>query len=442
MAVTAARNRDDPMSRLARRLGPVSAVLGLTSLVTPPGAALLAQVAEASGAGPVDSVTTVFDSDSIPGFGAVGGVVSDALGYVYVADFRNALWRLSPDGELSLFADGFYGASGNAVGPMGYIYQSSFNGNYVSRISRTGDVETLASEGLAGPVGIAVAPDRNAYVVNCTGGFVARITPEGTVTEFARSPLMACPNGITFDDRGDLYVVNFNNTKVLKVDQAGVVTEFADVPGAGGNGHITFARGAFFVTKFRANQVLRLGRDGSVRVLAGTGQAGTEDGPAVSATFTRPNGISVGPRGHTLWVNDLVSGQGLGIGVSRVALRRIRLATLPDVLAGLDPSAGVDAVRSAYTDYHASRPDEDTSAEAVTQGYQWMSSGRIQQAIALFALNAESFPDNAAAWFHLGESYRYTGQNDLAAEHYRKALTLQPEYPQASARLTEVSGPG
>jgi hypothetical protein len=45
---------------------------------------------------PPDSVTTVFVSDTIPGFGAVGGVAVDALGFVSVADFRNAVWRLSP----------------------------------------------------------------------------------------------------------------------------------------------------------------------------------------------------------------------------------------------------------------------------------------------------------------------------------------------------------
>ena len=107
---------------------------------------------------PPDSVSTVFVSDSIPGFGAVGGVATDALGYVYIADFRNAVWRLSPDGGLEKLADGLYGASGNAIGPRGYLYQSSFNGNYVSRISRTGEVETWVDEGLSGPVGLGAAP--------------------------------------------------------------------------------------------------------------------------------------------------------------------------------------------------------------------------------------------------------------------------------------------
>ncbi len=33
--------------------------------------------------------------------------------------------------------------------------------------------------------------------------------------------------------------------KVVRVTPEGEATEFADVPGAGGNGHIAFARGGF-----------------------------------------------------------------------------------------------------------------------------------------------------------------------------------------------------
>jgi len=396
-----------------------------------------------SGAGqtiPPDTVTTVFTTDTIPDFGAVGGVAVDALGYVYVADFRNAVWRLSPEGELTKFADGLYGSSGIAVGPAGDIYQSSFYGNFVSRISRAGDVETWVDSGLNGPVGVAVAPDGALFVVNCTGGSISRVAPDRGVTEFARHDLMACPNGITFDDRGDLYVVNFNNTKILRVTPDGAVTEFADVPGAGGNGHITFTRGAFFVTKLRGNQVFRVQRNGEYAVLAGTGVAGEGDGPALDATFTRPNGIATGPSGSTLWVNDLSQGQGLGLGVSVVSLRRIRVVALADVLLALGPTAGPDQIRTAYASYHTARKGEDSSAGAIALGYQWLSGGRVAEAVTLFQLNAESFSDDANAQFHFGEAYRYTGRPAQAAEQYRKVLALNPAHPSAAARLSEVSG--
>ena len=90
-----------------------------------------------AGSLPPDTVTTLFRSDTIAGGDAVGGIASDASGFLYVADFRNSVWRVSPEGSVELFADGLYGASGNAVGPRGSLFQSSFHGDYVSRISRT-----------------------------------------------------------------------------------------------------------------------------------------------------------------------------------------------------------------------------------------------------------------------------------------------------------------
>ncbi len=389
---------------------------------------------------PPHTVSTVFVSDTLADFGAVGGVVVDALGYVYVADFRNAVFRIHPHGHVEKFADGFYGASGNAIGPRGYLYQSSFNGNYVARVDRTGAWEVHADSGLSGPVGIAASPAGELFVVNCNAGSVSRIDPEGAVTEFARSELFSCPNGITFDDRGDLYVVNFSNTKVVRIEPDGTTSELVDVPGAGGNGHITFARGSLYLTKFRGNQVYRVGRDGTYELLAGTGQAGEEDGPALSATLTRPNGIGVSPNGKELWVNDFTVGTGLGQGVSVVTMRKITLTTLSDVLADIDPAEGSEPVRRLFDAYHAARPGEDTTAEIGTLGFAWLSSANWRTGVALLEMGAERFPDHPVAQYNLGEAFRFTGQGPRAAEQYRRVLELRPDHPTAAARLASVGG--
>ncbi|MDH3224543.1 MAG: tetratricopeptide repeat protein [Gemmatimonadota bacterium] len=418
------------------RIGAMAGLAVATALYGGWWNAALAQSAEI----PPDTVSTVFVSDAIPGYGAVGGVATDGLGYVYVADFRNSVWRISLDGEVTLFADGLYGASGNAIGPRGYLYQSSFNGNFVSRISRTGAVETYATEGLSGPVGIAVNPAGELFVVNCTAGNVVKVDLDRRTSVFSESELMACPNGITFDDRGDLYVVNFNNTRIVRITPDGTATEFTDLVGAGGNGHITFARGGFYVTKFRGNQIFRVHRDGTFAPIAGTGQAGTEDGEALTATFTRPNGIAATTAGKELWVNDFTVRPPGGRGGSVVSMRRIRLVTLSDVLAQVDLDADLGAVERIYRAYHESRPGEDTATEAITLGYQWLQGPVPAAAVTLFTLNAEQFPDNPQPRFHLGEMYRYVGQLDQAAEHYRKALEIQPDFGPASARLAEVTG--
>ena len=421
--------------RWMNRSRAATGLIAAAALFTTPRSEASAQSTEI----PPDTVSTVFVSDTIRGYGAVGGVAADGLGYVYVADFRNSVWRISPDGTVTGLADGLYGASGNAIGPRGYLYQSSFNGNYVSRISRTGEVETYATENLNGPVGIAVNPAGELFVVNCTAGNVVKIDTEGRSSVFTESELLACPNGITFDDRGDLYVVNFNNTLIVKITPDGTATEFTNLTGAGGNGHITFARGGFYVTKFRGNQVFRVNRDGTYRAIAGTGQAGTADGEALTATFTRPNGIAATTGGKELWVNDLTVQAPGGSGTPVVSMRRIRLVTLSDVLAQIDLSTNPDDVERLYRAYHESRPGENTATEAINLGYQWLQGPVPAAAVTLFTLNAEQYPDNAQPRFHLGELYRYVGQLDQAAEHYRKALEIQPDLAVASARLAEVT---
>lgn len=386
---------------------------------------------------PPDTLSTVFDGDTIPGMGAVGGVAVDALGFVYVADFRNTVWRYTPGGRVEKYSDGFYGASGNAVGPRGELYQSSFNGNYVSRIERDGTVETWV-EGLSGPVGISVGADGSLFVCNCSANTIVRVAPDRTVSTFAEGPLFACPNGITRDDRGDLYVVNFGNTEVVRITPDGSASSFTQVPGAGGNGHIAFARGGFYVTKFRGHRVFRVERDGSFAALAGTGVQGESDGPATTAQMSQPNGIAVSPSGADLWVNDLVAGNGVNGGYARSTLRRIRLVTMSSMLAGTE--AGPENVEAAFRAYRTARPQEDTSVETIQLAYTLFVGPRAPDAVRLFQLNAAEFPDDPNSQYHLGEAYRYIGRAEQAAEQYERVLELDPDHALATQRLTVVRG--
>lgn len=400
--------------------------------------ALAATHASAQHVVPPDTITTVADGDTIPHFGAVGGVAVDGLGYVYHANFRNAVWRFTPGVGAERHADGLYGASGNAIGPRGELYQSSFTGNYVSRVDRDGTVTTLADSGLNGPVGIAVGDDGTLVICNCTSNEIVRIDRQGTVTVLASGPLFACPNGITRDDRGDFYVVNFSNTTVVRITPDGSASAFADIPGSAGNGHIIFARDGFYVTKFRGHQVFRLHRDGTSRVIAGTGTRGHTDGPALEARLSQPNGIAWAAATGELWINELVSGNGVRGGAARSLLRRIRIITVADVIAAAEP--GPEAVRAAYAAYKAARPGELVASEAIAAAYAIFTPQRNADALAIFELAADDHPDDPDAQYHLGEAYRYTQQPDKAAAQYRKALELQPDHPSAASRLAAVRG--
>src|SRR5437016_14603894 len=56
----------------------------------------------------------------------VGGVTIDLVGDIYIADFGDVVWRITPEGERHEFASGFYGASGNAIDNEGNLLQSNF----------------------------------------------------------------------------------------------------------------------------------------------------------------------------------------------------------------------------------------------------------------------------------------------------------------------------
>lgn len=394
---------------------------------------------------PPDTVTSASVDLRLGGFGNIGGVATDALGFVYVANFRDAVWRIAPDGSARLLSDALYGASGNAVDTRGYLYQANFYANSITRLRRTGEAETYVSEGLSGPVGMTFDGVGNLYVCNCSAGTISRVTPGRVVEEFARSPLMACPNGITRDDRGDLYVVSFNGPDVVRITPDGTVHPFARVTGVGGNGHIAFVRGAFFITQFRGHALFRVSRDGEVVRIAGDGVREVRDGPADQARFSFPNGIAAGSRGNVLWVNDLV-GPYNGGEPTQIVLRRVRLVTLADVITSVLADAAADEaaarVGEVYDAYAAAKPWDDTRGDAIGQGYRLLSTRRFAAGVALFELNAEHYSEDAAAAYHLGEAYRFTGRPERAAAEYRRALELDPDFPQAAERLKLVEGEG
>ena len=55
----------------------------------------------------------------------VGGVTIDLVGNIYVADFGDLVWKITPEGERQVFASGLYGASGNAIDNEGNLLQSN-----------------------------------------------------------------------------------------------------------------------------------------------------------------------------------------------------------------------------------------------------------------------------------------------------------------------------
>ncbi|MEM7049201.1 MAG: SMP-30/gluconolactonase/LRE family protein [Acidobacteriota bacterium] len=263
--------------------------------------------------------------------GGTGGLVVDRDGFVYSADFGailgdpktagTRLFRIAPDGETSVFARGFDGASGVALGADGSFYQSNIRGGFISRVAPDGQVTTFVKEGVSGPVGVVVDDQGVLWIANCGGNSIQKITADGSSSRFVESPLFKCPNGITLDPRGNLYVANFYSGDVIKITPGGEATVLATLPG-GNNGHIVFAHGVLYVVARKAHQIYTVSLEGEVTLFAGSGEKGGADGALLEASFCFPNDIAVSPDGRRLYVNEVADETSEG---RKLAPTRIRI---------------------------------------------------------------------------------------------------------------------
>jgi sugar lactone lactonase YvrE len=238
---------------------------------------------------------------------SVGGVTTDALGNIYVADFGEIVWKLTPEGKRREFTSGLYGASGNAIDKQGNLLQSSFYGDSITQIDRKGQAKAFVTSGLSGPVGIAINKQTgDVYVANCRGNSIAKITPDGAVSSFAKSDLFRCPNGISLDSEGNLYVVNFRDNRMFKVDPKGSVTLFATISEKG-LGHLCFRKDRFYATAYESHEIYEVTLDGTVKRILGNGERGIVDGTDAKARLSFPNGIACHPWAPRLYINEYVN---------------------------------------------------------------------------------------------------------------------------------------
>jgi len=71
-------------------------------------------------------------------------------------------------------------------------------------------------------------------------------------------------------------------------------------------------------------------------------------------------------------------------------------------------------------------------------GYHLLRENNIEDAIRIFKLNVEAFPDIANTYDSLGEAYMINGDKESAINNYKKALELQPGSANALKMLKKL----
>ena len=96
---------------------------------------------------------------------------------------------------------------------------------------------------------------------------------------------------------------------------------------------------------------------------------------------------------------------------------------LMDVLRDQSLDAALARYESAKGDMTAEAFVEESLN---TLAYKLMRSGKVDEAVAFFALNAEEYPDSYNVYDSLGEAYFIQGNFDEALSQYRKSLLINP----------------
>ncbi|HEX6625389.1 MAG TPA: tetratricopeptide repeat protein, partial [Pyrinomonadaceae bacterium] len=71
-------------------------------------------------------------------------------------------------------------------------------------------------------------------------------------------------------------------------------------------------------------------------------------------------------------------------------------------------------------------------------GYELLRAGKKAESVAVFALNAELYPQSSNVYDSLGEAYMESGDKELAVKNYRRSLELDPKNTNAVEMLKKL----
>ncbi|MBI5370987.1 MAG: hypothetical protein HZA79_03055 [Sphingobacteriales bacterium] len=185
------------------------------------------------------------------------------------------------------------------------------------------------------PHGVAIDASGNLFVADADNNCIRKITPQGVVSTFAGNGTAGYVDatgtaarffgitGIVFDNNGNLFVTDQFNNCVRKITPGGVVTTYAgdrlnpgylDGPAASAQftslqGLTINSNGDIFVTDNGCNCIRKIASSGIVSTVAGSNSFGYSDGPANTAKFATPMGISLDATGNIYvadWANHRI----------------------------------------------------------------------------------------------------------------------------------------
>ncbi len=111
-----------------------------------------------------------------------------------------------------------------------------------------------------------------------------------------------------------------------------------------------------------------------------------------------------------------------------------------DVLLKTIGEKGIEAGIAQYRELKTKQASiYDFSEPELNQlGYQLLQSKKIKEAVEIFKLNVEAYPQGFNTYDSLGEAYMVSGDTELAIKNYKKSLELNPQNTGATAMLKRL----
>ena len=104
---------------------------------------------------------------------------------------------------------------------------------------------------------------------------------------------------------------------------------------------------------------------------------------------------------------------------------------------------GIEAGIAEYRELKAKQSATYDFAESELNqlGYRLMQGRKLKEALAIFKLNVEAYPQGANTYDSLAEAYMNMNERDLAITNYKKSLELNPTNANAVAMLKRLETP-
>ena len=102
--------------------------------------------------------------------------------------------------------------------------------------------------------------------------------------------------------------------------------------------------------------------------------------------------------------------------------------SVADLLRETIRTSGIEAAVSQFKDLRAKKDENYLSEfEINSLGYEYLQATKLKEAIEVFKLNVEAFPQSFNVYDSLGEAYAAAGEKELAIKNYEKSLELDPK---------------